>query len=158
MHPVQAAPRQRGAASRRLYTTSTMHPVQAAPRQSPQGEALQGKEPGCTPCRQRRGKGRGERNAQLSAADAPRAGSAEAKWPYTTVGAAAAGCTPCRQRRGKVDHHILAGVHVLDAPRAGSAEAKSSVTLPVDDILPDAPRAGSAEAKCCKRAGAVVSS
>ena len=57
MHPVQAAPRQRGAASRRLYTTSTMHPVQAAPRQSPQGEALQGKEPGCTPCRQRRGKG-----------------------------------------------------------------------------------------------------
>ena len=55
-----------------------MHPVQAAPRQSP---------PFCPPIAGR--------------ADAPRAGSAEAKFRVPSVIRPHTGCTPCRQRRGK---------------------------------------------------------
>ena len=77
-----------------------MHPVQAAPRQSnPLTEQKEGE------------------------ADAPRAGSAEAK-----------------------TMSLLARPKRPDAPRAGSAEAKSLVVAPEKHDC-DAPRAGSAEAK-----------
>ena len=58
-------------------------------------------------------------------ADAPRAGSAEAK------------VVPLRPPP----------VPVVDAPRAGSAEAKIRVTGILVEVSMDAPRAGSAEAK-----------
>ena len=77
----------------------------------------------CTPCRQRRGKGSGNpypkqeelmhpvqaaprqrsacRRSDRRAGDAPRAGSAEAKFPSLPPKLCASRCTPCRQRRGK---------------------------------------------------------
>ena len=77
--------------------------------------------------------------------DAPRAGSAEAKFPYITyeavegdaprAGSAEAKCVAMRTYRA-----------TLDAPRAGSAEAKQS-DLDRRHVRGDAPRAGSAEAK-----------
>gem|GEM_PF-4952125 len=82
MHPVQAAPRQRG-----LYLIdglqAGMHPVQAAPRQS---------RPPAHLCQR-----------QL---DAPRAGSAEAKIDCVMRLPVVARCTPCRQRRGKDDSAV----------------------------------------------------
>ena len=58
------------------------------------------------------------------AADAPRAGSAEAKRRATLRSTATGRCTPCRQRRGKESVFVGIGIPDHDAPRAGSAEAK----------------------------------
>ena len=122
MHPVQAAPRQSpwGGLPGRI---PGMHPVQAAPRQSlPTGTTTSPRtmHPVQAAPRQR------ERPIMCvwSVADAPRAGSAEAK-PCGSL-------PPCSPAR--------------DAPRAGSAEAKLSAAR-CRTARPDAPRAGSAEAK-----------
>ena len=66
-------------------------------------------------------------------ADAPRAGSAEAKSPQ-----------PCCIQAS------------LDAPRAGSAEAKRVNLIVAQHGGKDAPRAGSAEAKCKYSIGTVL--
>ena len=100
-------------------------------------------------------------------ADAPRAGSAEAKETIAHVCQQLNGCTPCRQRRGKERCSRQPLAAQPDAPRAGSAEAKLSVQSrickrpsmhPVQAVLrqraivsppfapvTDAPRAGSAK-------------
>ena len=77
----------------------------------------------CTPRRQRRGKGLGGAALAPPPADAPRAGSAEAKLANREM-----------------------SLTLLDAPRAGSAEAKPNSLL-TNPYIGDAPRAGSAEAK-----------
>ena len=77
----------------------------------------------CTPCRQRRGKGRSVRTNRGVRYDAPRAGSAEAKSHKKSPFTAQKRCTPCRQRRGKASRSDFLR-RVQDAPRAGSAEAK----------------------------------
>ena len=59
-------------------------------------------------------------------ADAPRAGSAEAKNGNAPSAVTYNGCTPCRQRRGKEGLEKSKLFKMLDAPRAGSAEAKPS--------------------------------
>ena len=98
MHPVQAAPRQRGQQYRHAERDA-MHPVQAAPRQSDKAARTDEDE-----------------------RDAPRAGSAEAKNRLFRAGSACGGCTPCRQRRGKVKSDagasgVLAMHPVQAAPR-----------------------------------------
>ena len=98
MHPVQAAPRQRVVSSYFMGDLG-MHPVQAAPRQSFVTASGQGMQ-----------------------ADAPRAGSAEAKPRYFEA---------------RADRPV-------DAPRAGSAEAKRILERLIE-FLCDAPRAGSAK-------------
>ena len=77
-----------------------MHPVQAAPRQS-QPQRFPPPCTGCTPCRQRRGKVFCEGRRSACRADAPRAGSAEAKLNTAQGLLYRRRCTPCRQRRGK---------------------------------------------------------
>ena len=152
MHPVQAAPRQSslprrpttaapdapraGSAEAKSiafcawFSPLSMHPVQAAPRQSQLVLARRQRVPGCTPCRQRRGKAPGVGCRAGYRGDAPRAGSAEAK------------CVAMRTYRA-----------TLDAPRAGSAEAKGISDTASFHPRQDAPRAGSAEAKIgCKHA------
>ena len=100
------------------------------------------------------------------AADAPRAGSAEAKRRATLRSTATGRCTPCRQRRGKGQRHgeslrqrrctpcrqrrgkdkgfRPSRPASRDAPRAGSAEAKAS-PMGGGSGNRDAPRAGSAK-------------
>ena len=108
--------------------------------------------------------------------DAPRAGSAEAKWamndhnadrdgmhpvqaaPRQSTGktkwrADHAGCTPCRQRRGKAARERAWPWAWQDAPRAGSAEAK----VGCEHALTPAGKAGSAEAKVTRFAPAARS-
>ena len=169
MHPVQAAPRQRRscrcaqaacADAPRAGSAEAKHAVHAgaearidAPRAG-SAEAKNGRvwvlspPAGCTPCRQRRGKGlrcqpQGHRH------DAPRAGSAEAKIEKSLRYDEEIRCTPCRQRRGKVKDHEVLPPEAHDAPRAGSAEAKFGQDYQIVQHI-DAPRAGSAEAKDLK--------
>ena len=127
-----------------------MHPVQAAPRQSVFIATYTIRKHGCTPCRQRRGKVHALRvyarhgvmhpvqaaprqsarqsSQRPACADAPRAGSAEAKLSAS-----------------------FSTSTVFDAPRAGSAEAKAQ-KKPRHGSGKDAPRAGSAEAKMISHA------
>ena len=147
MHPVQAAPRQsigyhRGVAVgedapragsaeakiapwRICARNGAMHPVQAAPRQSSFLPAYCRAGAGCTPCRQRRGKG-----------------------PSCQAETGSLGCTPCRQRRGKVrsnqDYTGNEGMHPVQA-----APRQSKTPCSIACWSRDAPRAGSAEAKSC---------
>ena len=134
----------------------------------------------CTPCRQRRGKDPVRARGQDHLPDAPRAGSAEAKWamndhnadrdgmhpvqaaPRQSTGktkwrADHAGCTPCRQRRGKAARERAWPWAWQDAPRAGSAEAKVGCEHALTPAGKDAPRAGSAEAKVTRFAPAARS-
>ena len=83
-----------------LHGSEKMHPVQAAPRQS-QPQRFPPPCTGCTPCRQRRGKVFCEGRRSACRADAPRAGSAEAKLNTAQGLLYRRRCTPCRQRRGK---------------------------------------------------------
>ena len=104
MHPVQAAPRQSLSMRGQAKESIMMHPVQAAPRQSAVWRA-----------------------AASWAADAPRAGSAEAKSLIASVTASRWGCTPCRQRRGKGGAVGGGNRQRPDAPRAGSAQRNNNV-------------------------------
>ena len=121
MHPVQAAPRQRGHGTGGGIGGTTMHPVQAAPRQRPSAHPFLYLTGGCTPCRQRRGK------------------ELLVSWVGFVMG-----CTPCRQRRGKDCARRLDHCRQQDAPRAGSAEAKQRGKAGRHGLR-DAPRAGSAK-------------
>ena len=86
MHPVQAAPRQRRY-HRAKPPDHPMHPVQAAPRQRDNIGQAAGQAARCTLCRQRRGKDVLTLSPKDGRADAPRAGSAEAKgWLRTYLG------------------------------------------------------------------------
>ena len=109
----------------------------------------------CTPCRQRRGKG-GEISGCETPADAPRAGSAEAKVPQPVVTITCCGMHPVqaapRQSEQRVHNQSLG----FDAPRAGSAEAKYLERQRLVVHL-DAPRAGSAEAKPNSASAAFIS-
>ena len=60
-------------------------------------------------------------------ADAPRAGSAEAKGNEGLWAVIILGCTPCRQRRGKATPRRSCCPTPRDAPRAGSAEQNNNV-------------------------------
>ena len=98
----------------------------------------------CTPCRQRRGKAPVRRSTGTGRADAPRAGSAEAKVRDSAVWQKGRGCTPCRQRRGKVTSRCAQSAHnsmhpVQAAPRQRTASG--CATCPNRDV----PRAGSAQ-------------
>ena len=107
-----------------FHKSPKMHPVQAAPRQRCRADGNQARCKRCTPCRQRRGKVFCSRHFSRICADAPRAGSAEAKVLSLGMEAQQRGCTPCRQRRGKVLARPRCHLSKKDAPRAGSAEAK----------------------------------
>ena len=103
MHPVQAAPRQ----SNLIWIGDTSEGD--APRAgSAEAKRLQSRHcpawPGCTPCRQRRGK----------------AWAGRENWSPP-------GCTPCRQRRGKVQQEDGKSKRREDAPRAGSAKRNNNV-------------------------------
>ena len=191
MHPVQAAPRQRPGIS---HSSGNRHDAPRAgsaeakrksqlryyvnarctPCRQRRGKVTDNRQQpilaiGCTPCRQRRGKVRITDTAQRGSADAPRAGSAEAKVSSMMLIPSPVRCTPCRQRRGKGPvssarqtppemhpvqaaprQRLLRGTkqfhQVQDAPRAGSADAKSCMVCRQAATI-DAPRAGSAEAK-----------
>ena len=78
--------------------------------------------------------------------DAPRAGSAEAKKRSHRRCKSCPRCTPCRQRRGKVLYGELGVRDVLMHPVQAAPRQRDSLHL-IGTELPDAPRAGSAEAK-----------
>ena len=93
------------------------------------GKAVQSRQvsayrPGCTPCRQRRGKDVEQTEIKRVVNDAPRAGSAEAKFFVHAIFRAYAPMHPVqaapRQRYFPSVWKPSSG----DAPRAGSAEAK----------------------------------
>ena len=71
---------------------------------------------GCTPCRQRRGKGKLLRPRLQVLVDAPRAGSAEAKSTADMGRMRLFRCTPCRQRRGKGIYRIGHGLRIVMHP------------------------------------------
>ena len=102
-------------------------------------------------------------------ADAPRAGSAEAKGyalrrqrrrelmhPVQAAPRQSAmcissdnldkGCTPCRQRRGKANSYLGREIKFAMHP-VQAAPRQSKTSAQVGDAISDAPRAGSAEAK-----------
>ena len=121
--------------------------MQAAPRQSVR-LPLAGCDPdGCTPCRQRRGKVYQERMLRLECLDAPRAGSAEAKWGNLGDNLNPLGCTPCRQRRGKEALHPDAYIRRARCTPCRQRRGKAPRGKPCKGRSRDAPRAGSAEAK-----------
>ena len=80
-------------------------------------------------------------------ADAPRAGSAEAKdaillWKFSRFA-----MHPVQAAPRQSSFCCSFPCPSRDAPRAGSAEAKKTVIRRTDKVPEDAPRAGSAEAK-----------
>ena len=100
-----------------------MHPVQAAPRQSHHSYST-----------------------LPTTADAPRAGSAEAKNVIMGKHADAVGCTPCRQRRGK-ESMVITAVAPWRMHPVQAAPRQSVCVATVTTAVLDALRAGSAEAK-----------
>ena len=146
MHPVQAAPRQSRTCRRSPAPGRRMHPVQAAPRQSgcrtcrlpglsgcTPCRQRRGKDPyvynmaadvGCTPCRQRRGKGRANAVRVVEPEDAPRAGSAEAKFIVQRDMRFTAAMHPVQAAPRQSCSMERRASPAIDAPRAGSAEAK----------------------------------
>ena len=78
--------------------------------------------------------------------DAPRAGSAEAKICQLFSTALIIRCTPCRQRRGKAGLKSR-GLHILRCTPCRQRRGKAGYLQLVAGQLRDAPRAGSAEAK-----------
>ena len=84
----------------------------------------------CTPCRQRRGKGKfmyqGYGDSTRCTPCRQRRGKAKIE---DALAQCDLRCTPCRQRRGKAVYLAASRFTDADAPRAGSAEAKETVTL-----------------------------
>ena len=78
--------------------------------------------------------------------DAPRAGSAEAKFNFPRAGGSVSGCTPCRQRRGKARGKRASLTQKLMHPVQAAPRQRAGL-VPALRNQPDAPRAGSAEAK-----------
>ena len=123
----------------------------------------------CTPCRQRRGKGCSPWRWRLRRADAPRAGSAEAKSKPASAITSKWTMHPVQAAPRQSNLIWIGDTSEGDAPRAGSAEAKrlygevrerGAQMHPVQAAPRqrstqfwyfvagvDAPRAGSAEAK-----------
>ena len=78
--------------------------------------------------------------------DAPRAGSAEAKFAFLPGICRPGGCTPCRQRRGKALFQVRKAVRVLMHPVQAAPRQRPTMQMQMRGNH-DAPRAGSAEAK-----------
>ena len=111
-----------------------MHPAQAAPRQSQSINLGRLRLSRCTPCRQRRGKAFAPQGMYVTRRDAPRAGSAEAKFSSCATTRRNCRMHPVQaapRQRAKISWTWSAS---LDAPRAGSAEAKAGITLHPDNV------------------------